>query len=164
MLYIPLFYFFVFSHYLLSDGVTRNHSPTQNRPKGRNDQIPVSAAKSRFSGRAPPKANTRAKGVTVSRTGLITRGGCNRKLRRVSVSSKASAGCGSVSWRAESGNVPRASIRNALTNAGISLVSIPSSKDEDVAPLVLLSLSLSLSLSFSFSRVFAALHTLHEAE
>jgi len=54
---------------------------------------------------------------------------------------------------AASGNVPRASIRNALTNAGISLVSIPPSKDEDVAPLVFLSLSVSLSLSLESLRL-----------
>lgn len=71
--------------------------------KKRSHHPSVCAAKSRFSGSVLPKANARAKGVMVG-MGLITQGGCNRKLRRVSVSSKAP-------WLRErlatSGDVPR---------------------------------------------------------
>lgn len=146
------------------DKVTRKHSPvldrTQNRPKERNDQILLPAAKSRFSGRAPPKANNSGKGGN-GRMELITRGGCNRKLRRVSVSSKAPAGYRSVSQRAASGNVPRASIRNALTNAGISLLRLPPrAKTRGCCSFgAAFYLCLSLSLPLVSPRFFAALHT-----
>lgn len=90
----------------------------------------------------------------VGGTGLITRSGCNRKLRRVPVSSsKAPAGYGNALRHAASGDVPRASIRNALTNAGISSVSTPSSRNEDAVPLAFLSLSSLHALSLSLSHL-----------